>query len=174
MQKVQTIDIELAIMRYFNFRQNLIVTNVTNISDIVAFETDVVVLSTSGYAHGIEIKVSKNDLKKEFEKKQHKLLNTMHNGDYGIKRFYSKFKYFSYAVPEALKDIALELIPDFCGLLVYVKPEIAVPLMMEIREPKKLYEYQWNDYERYQLARLGAMRIYTLKSKLNLQRNYEG
>lgn len=164
---VNCVEIELAIMREFNFRQNLIVPNITNQMQIVPFETDVLVLTKSGYAHGFEIKVSKSDLKADFKKPQHTKINEMRNGKTGMQRFYGKFKHFNYAVPEQLKDLALELIPDFCGLWVYRKSQYPIqPKFYCAREPKKLFDYKWSEKQRYEIARLGSMRIYALKKAL--------
>ena len=68
-KKVNCVDIEVAIMNEMNFRQNLIIPNVTNQMTIVPFETDVLVLTKSGYAYGFEIKISKADLRADFKKK---------------------------------------------------------------------------------------------------------
>jgi len=108
---VNCVEIEVAIMREFDFRQNLIVPNISNQMGIVAFETDVLVLTKSNYAYGFEIKVSKSDLKADFKKPQHIKFNEMRNGKTGLERFYGKLKHFSYAVPEQIKECALELIP---------------------------------------------------------------
>lgn len=172
---VTCLDIELAIMREFDFRQNLIVPNISNMMGIVPFETDVFVLTKSNYAYGFEIKVSKSDLKADFKKPQHAKFNEMRNGKTGFERFYGKFKYFNYAVPEQLKECALELIPDFCGLWVYRRPEYpALPKFYCFREPKKLFDYKWSNEQRYEIARLGTMRIYSLKQALCFYNNNNG
>src|SRR6478735_5181325 len=152
---VRCIDIEVAILREFDFRQNLIVPNVSNMMFLVPFETDMLVLSKSGYAHGFEIKVSKSDLKADFKKPQHFRFNepSRINGKKGLERFYHRFKYFSYAVPEHLKECALELIPEFCGLWVLDKPAYpVVNKFYQAREPKKLFDYKWSESQRYELA----------------------
>lgn len=167
---VNCLDIECAIMREFDFRQNLIVPNVSNMMAIVPFETDMLVLTKSGYAYGFEIKVSKADLKADSKKPQHAKFDEPHrsSGKKGLERFYSKFKHFSYAVPEQLKECALELIPDFCGLWVYAKYQYPkLPKFYCAREPKKLFNYKWSESQRYELARLGTMRIYALKQALS-------
>ncbi|MDQ5929183.1 MAG: hypothetical protein QG594_961 [Bacteroidota bacterium] len=139
-QKITCEHVELAIMAEFNFRQNLIVPNISNMMDLVAFETDMLVISKSGYATGFEIKVSKADLKADFKKPQHrKLKDISHFGNTGMERYFGKFKYFYYAVPLELKEIALELIPDFCGL--YTLDQDYTPrqkLFKKEREAKKL------------------------------------
>ena len=165
--KTKCLDIELAIMRKFDFRRNLIVPNVTNMVGIVPFETDMLVITHNGYAHGFEIKVSKSDLKADFKKPQHCKFDQVHNGKTGLQKYYGKFKYFSYAVPEELKEYALEVIPDFCGLWVFRKTEFQrLGIFYEARSPKKLFDKKWSDKEMYSVARLGAMRIYNLKRSM--------
>jgi hypothetical protein len=157
------LDLEIAIMHKFNIRQNLIVPNVTDMSWLVAFETDMLVLTPSGYAHGFEIKISKSDLLADFKKKQHiNIDKTLSNGKKGMDHYFGKFKYFSYVVPEFLKEDALNTIPKFCGLYVCIDYNTR-HIIKEIRSPKKLYNYKWSYEQKYQLARLGAMRIYGLK-----------
>lgn len=164
---VYCLDIEIAVMKQFDIRQHLIVPSVSNQMMIVPFETDMLVLTKSNYAYGFEIKTSKSDLKADFKKPQHTRFNEIKNGKTGLERFYRKFKYFSYAVPEQLKECALELIPDFCGLWVYKKQEYPIlPKFYQAREPKKLFDYKWSEKQRYELARLGTMRIYALKKAL--------
>ena len=92
---VSCVDIEVAIMTEFDFRQNLIVPNISNQMGLVAFETDMLVLTKSGYAHGFEIKVSKSDLKADFKKRHHVNFNLEKNGKVGLERFYAKFKYWT-------------------------------------------------------------------------------
>lgn len=159
-QLVRCVDIEVALMQEFNYRQNLIVPNVSDQMGLVAFETDMIVLTKAGYAHGFEIKTSKADLKADFKKKQHVQFGVMKNGKTGLERFYSRFKYFSYAVPESLKECTLEIVPEFCGVWVYKDYN----KFYQAKAPKKLFDYKWSDKLRYELARLGAMRIYSLKS----------
>ncbi len=166
--KARTIDIEIAIMKEFNFRQNLIVPNISNMMGVLPFETDMLVLTKSGMAYGFEIKVSKSDLKADFKKPQHTKINELKNGKTGMERYYSKFKYFYYAVPYELVDLALELIPYFCGLWCMKLKDENNPIdsFYQVREPKLLFKYKWSEKQRFEIARLGAMRIYTLKRLL--------
>lgn len=136
---VSTLEIEVAIMGEFDYRANLIVPNITDQMGSLAFETDMLVLTKSGYAYGFEIKVSKSDLKADFKKKHHAQFDIVRNGKMGLERFYSKFKHFSYAVPSELREAAISLIPDFCGLYVFEK---ATYKLICIREPKKLFDYK--------------------------------
>jgi hypothetical protein len=168
---VTCLDIELAIMKEFNFRKNLIVPNITSMMAILPFETDMLVLTNSLYAYGFEIKVSKSDLKADFKKPQHSKISQMHNEKTGLERYFGKFKYFYYAVPEQLKEYALDVIPDFCGLYVLAKSEhYKVNKFYQAKEPKKLFDRKWTEKERYEIARLGTMRIYSLKQALSYRK----
>lgn len=169
-KKITCLDIELSIMNKFDFRTNLIVPNVSNMMGIVAFETDMLIINKNGYATGFEIKTSKSDLKADFGKVQHTKINEFRNGKNGLERYYGKLKYFYYAVPEDLKETALELIPDFCGLYCLSKWMDGTAIrntFYQVKKPQKLFDYQWSLSEKYSVARLGAMRIYNLKINLS-------
>lgn len=167
MSKTTTLDIELAIMDYFNFRQDLMVPNVSNQMELVPFEVDMLVLRKSDLAYGFEIKTSKSDLRADFKKPQHTTIEKT-----GVGRWFGKFKYFYYAVPEDLKQLALELIPSFCGLMVFDKKEFPDHSIFYIeRHGIGLFNYYWSLKERCALARLGAMRIKGLKETIAGNRN---
>ena len=161
---VKTIDIELAIMKKEKFNQKLIVPNITSMAGALAFECDMFVLSNSGYATGFEIKITKSDLKNDLNKKHIREINKVYpyNGKTGFEKYYRKLKYFNYAVPKFLEEEALKQIPDFCGLYIYTKSKD----MFCKRKPKKIFDYKWSKEEEYNIARLGAMRIYTLKKNI--------
>ena len=168
--RISTLEMEARLMYYLDINANLVVPNITNISGLVMFEADMLSLSKSGYATAIEIKVSKADLKNDL-KKQH-IINK-DSFTYGLDFYYKNLKYFYYAVPEYLEEEALKQIPSFCGLLVlkevsyshwntnYKKKQIEF-----VREAKVLFQTKWDDKMRYNLARLGTMRIMSLKYKL--------
>lgn len=151
---MKTIDIETAIAREFNYRNNLIVPCVSWGFDI--HECDILICSKAGYLTEIEIKISKSDLLAE-KKKAHK-----HN-DNRIKSFY-------YAVPIEMKDYAIELIPENAGLLSARKSESG---LVTIKTEKNCIPNKnakpIEIYEQYKLARLGAIKIWTLKEKLKLK-----
>lgn len=155
MTKIKTIDIEIAIMREFNYRQNLIVPNITSMYDVLDFETDMLVLTKANLAYGFEIKISKSDLKKDFEKIQHKNIN-----------YFRKFKYFYYAIPSELVEYAQTIIPSHFGIWALDINERGFKRFYEVRKPVKLFDHYFTNSQRYEIARLGAMRIYTLKLKL--------
>jgi hypothetical protein len=155
---MRTIEAEIALMKYFDYTKRLVIPNVTEMSGLVHFETDILVLSKAGYATGVEIKVSASDLKKDLQKRHIKALDTKT----GLARFFKPLKYFYYAVPEELVNKACKQIPDFCGILkisedgVYYKVE-------EVRKPKHLFSTKWSAQKQFKLARLGALRIFGYK-----------
>ena len=170
--QMTTLDIEIAIIKGSHVRQNLVVPNVSwgmvN-NDGVLHECDIIILTPSSYATEIEIKISKGDLLQDMNKRHaHK-----HNL---IRKFY-------YAVPEKLKQIALNVIPERAGLYVVSEIEatnykwfeggggIAIPYkyrrVIIVKEALVNKDaIKWNDKQRYQLARLGTMRILGLKQKI--------
>lgn len=154
---MKTLEIEVAVMKYFGIRQNLIVPNIHWGMLGLNYECDLVRLSSSNYATEIEIKISKSDLLRDKEKRHY------HDS--------TLFKYLYYAIPEKLKDIALAEIPEYAGLLVVKKIEREYSWQspyrtIEAKKPIKKSDRQWTAGERYKLAGLGAMRILALKEKL--------
>lgn len=165
--EISTIEMEVAIMDYFDSRKNLIVPGITNTIGLVPFETDVLLITPSNCAYGFEIKISKADLKADF-KKRHHTYRIEKGDDLCIEKYYRKFRHFYYVVPEFLKEIAVELIPEFCGLMCLHK---SGNKLQEVKPAKILSKYNWSDKEKYQVARLGSMRIHTLKKNIIVLKN---
>lgn len=142
-------DIEIAVSHYFNIRANIIVPNVS--WGLRLHECDLLVLTKNGYAYEVEIKVSRADLIKDASKP--------HNHDSKrISRLY-------FAIPAKLKD-CVEFIPERAGILVCDHGEGPYKHTIHcrrLREAAKTYDYQWPEHERLALARLGAMRVWSLK-----------
>jgi hypothetical protein len=146
MKKLKTIDVELSVVKYLKPRINLIVPNISWGLNI--HECDLFVLSKSGYATEIEIKVSRSDLKKDLDKRHHHKSNK-------IKKLY-------FAIPDyMLCDI--ELIPKHAGILI-VNQRGRCTLHREAVINEKSYKF--SDAERFQVARLGALRIWNLKKRI--------
>lgn len=146
-----TTEIEVALMRYFDFRANTIVPNLSE--SMLPYEADVVVVTKSGYATEIEIKVSKSDLMADFKKK----------------RFHDSklFKRFYYAVPEELKEFALSVIPESAGLLVATRLDDGDVIMLKERNAEvRRFHKKWEPWRIADLQRLGTMRIFSLKQKI--------
>lgn len=159
----KTIDIEIAILEEFKFNQKIIVPNITTMSQLVKFETDMLVLSKSNYATGFEIKVSLSDLRAEFKKPQHTKFKTQEDQ---INKWYKRFKHFYFAVPVDLKEEALELIPSFCGLYICEKRKRGRDRLKLVRKSKTIHTYKWSEKEVNYVARLGTMRIYNLLKRI--------
>lgn len=159
-----TLEMEILVMKHFNFTQNIIVPGVSwgikrwpDIGEL--HECDVLKLSKNGYATEIEIKVSKSDLLKDKDKPHGHASNFI--------------KHLYFAVPQHLQEIALQEAPDRAGILVAKEvkqgfyQEKTRVFLNQIREPKtNLNAVKWTDEERYKLMRLGCMRIHTLKKNL--------
>ena len=160
--KCTCLEIELQIFNAFDFRQNLIIPTVTNQMALVPFEVDMLILRKTNIAIGIEIKVTKQDLKNDL-KKPHITAFDRFGKTLALNNYYRKFKHFYYAVPVELQEEALSQIQDFVGLLVYDK---ANGKFYEAKPPLKISDYKFSEKERYQLARLGAMRVKTAKENI--------
>ena len=146
-QQMTTQQVEIAIAKHFKPRVNLVVPNVSWGMGI-SYECDIVVLTKSGYAYEIEIKVSRGDLVKD-GKKRHQ-----HND--------GRFRYLWFAVPMSLLK-HIEFIPARAGILgVTSKGRVHVLANPVINQ----HAPRWSDWDRYKLARLGCLRIWPLKEKI--------
>jgi hypothetical protein len=147
-------EVELAVVNYFGARKHLIVPNVSWGFTGLYYEADLVVVTRAGYAKEVEIKVSRSDLLKDKEKK--------HNHDC------RKFKELYFAIPKKLvKDI--EHIPDRAGILVCEKVEYKGEYYYRAhleRNAKVNGGVKLTLADKYELARLGTLRIWNLKKKL--------
>lgn len=169
-----TLEMEVRLMRHFDYTRNLIVPAVTPNGDLM-FEADLLVLSDAGYATAVEIKVSKSDLRNDLKKSHIRQLNEIIPGKNAIEYYYGNLKHFYYAVPKDLEEAALAQIPSFCGLIVvetvsnknlYSSYQATMTVCRIARPPEILFKKKWTDKQRYNIARLGAMRIVNLKSNL--------
>ena len=145
-------------MQHLNVRQNIIVPNVgwgMFVGYKIMHECDLLSLSSSGYATEIEIKVSKHNLLKDKEKR--------HNHEH----HYITNLYF--AVPIELKDIAINCIPKRAGLYVLSKNKSDdwIYVTKEKKAIRRNPAIKWSEKDRFQLAKLGTMRILGLKRNLN-------
>lgn len=150
-------------MQHIGIRRNLVVPNVSwGISDEpkreggdgALHECDLLYLTPQGYATEVEIKVEKGDLKREKEKKH------THEHRY-ISRLY-------YALPENLKYIAEQEVPERAGILIVSKDKYTDAYKVTMVRDSKINTeaHKWTDKERYALARLGALRILGLKQMI--------
>lgn len=77
---------------------------------VFGWESDVLILTKSGYWYEFEIKISKSDFKNDFKHKNDKHVNMLSN-----QLETRKPNYFNYVVPENL--ISIEEIPEYAGLI---------------------------------------------------------
>jgi len=149
---MDTIDIEIAVAQYFGYRQNLVVPNVS--WGLGLHECDLLMLSKNGYLTEVEIKTSVADLKQDL-KKEHE-----HRS--------KKVKQLYFAVPSKLAK-HYEYIPRRAGILVVnSKHNVYCIAKAEINKDAQASTVE----ERYQMARLGALRIWGLKSDLQSSRSH--
>ncbi len=154
-----TLQIEIALMRGLEFTKNLMVPTV-KAGGLVRFETDMLMLSKAGYATAIEIKISKSDLKADSKKAHIKNTGKVIYGKSWKEKYFPKVKYFYYAVPDDLLELALTTVHKDFGIYTVRGKSIFIA-----RPAKVISNYKWNDKERYALARLGALRIFGYKLK---------
>jgi len=143
--RVNATDIEVAVAKYFNWRVNLIVPNVS--WGFFIHECDLLIVTKAGYCYEVEIKISRADLKAD-AKKRHG-----HRSDRLRKLF--------FAIPGQMLS-SIDLIPSHAGVFSvwaggYCKKE---------REAQTLPAQPISESERFQVARLGTMRIWGLKQKV--------
>lgn len=139
--------IEIAVANHFNPRVNIIVPNVWWGLGLF-HEADLLIVTSSGYATEVEIKISEQDIKNDLSK------NHNHESK-KIKRFY-------YAVPEFLKDS--EYLPKDCGLIT-VDDNLRCKTIRAPRINKAARKL--SDKEILKLLHLGCMRIWSLKQGMN-------
>lgn len=128
-------------------------------------EADLISISRSGICTEIEIKVSAQDLRKDQDKRKWK-----RKPDSRIQRFY-------YAVPEKLKDLALEIAGLDKGVIV-VRPgnqaTASLPVASVIKNAKTMPGRKPYAEEVHALARLGVMRYWDLFLKEPNEKDVEG
>ena len=148
---MNTLQMELALVRHFNPRKYIIVPNVSWGLDL--HECDLLLLTGSGYAYEIEIKISKGDLVKDKLKKHEHRSNR-------ISRLY-------FALPTSLMEFK-DVVPLHAGILeVEEKAYYGRYRIVEHRAPEIKNEYKFTLEERAKLGRLGTMRIWNLKRKIH-------
>lgn len=152
--KVTTLDMELTLSLYFKYLRNLVVPNVS--WGMGLHECDLLVVTKAGYATEVEIKISKADLVKD-KKKYHN-----HDSD--------KIKYLYFAIPDYLQEY-IEHIPKRAGIIVVgTNKDGSLNKRASgcnvIRKAEVYSDYKFSAQEMYKVARLGALRIWSLKTKI--------
>ena len=161
-KQITTIQMEEAISRLFGVRTNIIVPNISwGLPGM--HECDVFIIKKSGYAVEVEIKRTKADLLADFKKKHD-------HSDVRIREFY-------YALPEKLLETCTELIPEHAGIIKCYKSQWATrnDIYASIIRPAKIRKdaRKLTMEEQFKVAKLGTMRIWTLKNKIIKLQNAE-
>jgi hypothetical protein len=153
-------EIEFWLAKEFNYRQNIVVPNVS--WGLGLHECDLLVLRASGFAVEIEIKRSLADLKAE-SKKRH-----IHTSE--------KIREFWFAVPHQIYDKAVDLVPEKAGILTFERRDfefsdgkVKKGLLVLRRRPAKVngHARAFTDQERQKLLHLAHMRIWTMKRQIS-------
>jgi hypothetical protein len=159
---VTTIEMEEAISRLFGIRTNIIVPNISwGLPGM--HECDVFIVKKSGYAVEVEIKRTKADLLADFKKKHD-------HSDVRIREFY-------YALPEKLLETCTELIPEHAGIISCYKSQWATrnDIYATIKRKATIRKdaRKLTQEEQFKVAKLGTMRIWSLKNKIIKLQNAE-
>ena len=147
------LDMELALVTFFDYRRNLIVPNVGD--GLFLHECDLLILTKAGYAYEVEIKTTKADLIRDKKK--------------GHGHHSNKIKYLYFAVPEPLLN-QRQHIPERAGIISVEQKEHLgrkYEVCSIVKPPTVNCIYRFSDSERLQLARLGALRIWGLKRRIS-------
>ena len=136
-----TLELEIALAKYFDVRRNIIVPNIS--WGLLSHEVDLLVVRKSGIAVEVEIKISVQDLKADFKKSHHHVEKQ------------NRITEFYYAMP---KDIYEKCIN-------YKKESVVKTTLLRksvrIKGSRKL-----TSEEQFKVAKLGCMRIFSLKEKI--------
>lgn len=137
--KINAYDLETAIHNHVSVSNDISLNNVYLWG---SFEADYVKITQAGYIYEYEIKLTKEDFKKDFEKQYHahtdypnyksKICNKhemIANGDSGL-------KCFSFVVPEYL--VRVDDVPEYAGLYYARQSDRNSFSIKCVKEPKKL------------------------------------
>ncbi len=148
---------EVAIAKLFGIRQNIIVPNIS--WGFRMHECDLFIVKKSGIAVEVEIKRSKSDLLADFKKRHH------HNDKQ------NRITELYYALPEELYEKCKEFIPEDAGIIMcyrYTNYRKETYIYATIKRKAKRIKgaRKLNEEEQLRVARLGTMRIWSLKQKI--------
>ena len=155
---VTTPEMEVAIAKYFGIRKHIVVPNVS--WGFFNHECDLFLIRTSGYGFEVEIKRSKSDMMADFKKK------------HGHKDRQNRIVQLYYAFPEELLSKVEDLVPEECGIITVSRSEWNNKAYASMRRDAKRKKgaKPLTQKEQLKIARLGTLRIWTLKEKMNLSK----
>ena len=148
---------EIAIAKYFGIRKHIIVPNLS--WGFFNHECDLFLVRKSGYGFEIEIKRTKYDMLADF-KKYHQHIDRQ-----------NRIVQLFYAFPLELLPKVEEFVPQQCGIITvekYMFDNEYIGCVRIYRDAKrKTGAKKLTQKEQLKIAKLGTMRIWTLKEKLN-------
>jgi hypothetical protein len=158
-EKITTIEIECEIAKHFDMRRNIIVPNISfGLSGM--HECDMFIIRPTGYAIEVEIKISRSDLLADFKK-----------GHNHVDRW-NRICEFYYAMPWDLYDKCKDLIPENAGVITceWYYNAYYMKWYMKTHTERKAVRINGarplTEAEQFKVAKLGTMRIWTLKAKI--------
>lgn len=153
-------EIEVALAKHdrFHYLRNIVVYNIIGWSEKLPLwhECDMLVLSKAGYLTEIEIKRSWRDFLADFKK-------THSHKDLGG----GMVKCFFYCVPECIKDKCEQKIAELgveCSGVITYTEDLYIKVPSSFKLMKKYRKL--TPEEQFTVARLGAVRVISLKNKL--------
>lgn len=142
--------IELAIVRYYNPREHIIMPNVIM---FFGYEMDLLIIRKTNYAVEVEIKRSVQDTKKDLNKKHN------HESD--------KVAELYYAIPQEIYESCLQYIPKKAGIFVIKKGHGSYYKAELVRKAKRnTNARKLTDKEVQKILRYSVYRIWTGKRKI--------
>jgi len=151
-----TEQVEQALFFYCEHVKNIVVNRVQPRYKFLQFEADFISITKSGYASGFEIKISRGDFRKDLKKAHFKAV--LENKQKGLERYYYRYKYFYYVVPEKLIPLAEELLPEeFVIVAIVYHEKFDRVSFRNHRVGKKLFNHKWSLEDLLHLAHLGCM-----------------
>jgi hypothetical protein len=143
--------LEFLVAKYFDYRKNLIIPNVS--WGWTTHECDLLVVSPSGRVLEVELKISKSDLLNDLKKPHHHKAKNIHE--------------VWFAVPEELLEAAKEVLDSKFGIAYIHKCSNGKYVVEKARKAKtntKVKAATEKDVEK--LKRLLCMRIWGMKKKI--------
>lgn len=152
-----TLELEIALAKYFDVRRNIIVPNIS--WGLLSHEVDLLVVRKSGIAVEVEIKISVQDLKADFKKSHHHIEKQ------------NRITEFYYAMPKDIYEKCIDIIPKSAGIIIcerYInyKKESAVKATLLRKSTRIKGSRKLTSEEQFKVAKLGCMRIFSLKEKI--------
>ena len=160
-QVISTPEMEVAIAKYFGIRTHIIVPNVS--WGFFNHECDLFLIRKSGFGFEVEIKRSKSDMQADFKKK------------HGHRDRGNRIVQLYYAFPIELLPKVEDLVPKDCGIITVeyygdIVGERKGYARMHKEAKRKKGAKRLTQTEQLKIARLGTLRIWALKEKLNIMK----